>query len=627
MSKQEEPVKRKLISRKEIVDALRIYRFILPYKWQFITGMICLVVSTGVVTFIPGGFGKLIDAASPAKEVIVKVGAELKSTATAEEKLAHITALVNGYTSEISPEKLKEIGLILGIVLLIQAVLSFFRIYLFEYVSQNAMSSIRRALYEKIITLPIQFFEENRVGNLTSRISSDVSQLQDALTNQLAFFVRQLVLPIACIPFILLISVKLTLIILALLPVLVVSAVLFGRYIRKISRKAQDELAESNTIVEETFQAADVVKAFTNEAYETRRYAKINKSVATIGMFAAKYRAAFVSFIIFAMFGTIVFIVYAGLNEVAKGSMTMGGLIQFFLLTIFIGSSLAGLSESYTVLQKTVGASERINEILGEHSETKVEDEKLSAPIKGDVQFKDVHFAYPSRKDMQLFSGLSFNVNAGQKIALVGPSGSGKSTIIKLLSGLYQFENGDILIDGKSIHDYNITALRKNFGTVPQDTILFGGTIRENIAYGKTEATEEEIINAARKANALNFIESFPDKFDTIVGERGVKISGGQKQRIAIARAILRDPKILILDEATSALDSESEKLVKEALNELMKNRTTFIIAHRLSTIREADVILVINKGKIVEQGTHNDLSKMSEGLYSNLLKLQYDLE
>jgi len=302
-------------------------------------------------------------------------------------------------------------------------------------------------------------------------------------------------------------------------------------------------------------------------------------------------------------------------------------LIQFFLLTIFIGSSLAGLSESYTVLQKTVGASERINEILGEESEINTADENLSQPINGEVEFRNVQFAYPSRKDILLFQDLSFKVQAGQKIALVGPSGSGKSTIIKLLSGLYPFQSGDILIDGKSIKDYNVTALRKNFGTVPQDTILFGGTIRENIAYGKTNATEAEIITAAQKANAWNFIDSFPEKLDTIVGERGIKISGGQKQRLAIARAILRDPKILILDEATSALDSESELLVKEALDELMKNRTTFIIAHRLSTIREADEILVINKGKIVEQGTHDDLSDMEGGIYSNLLRLQYDLE
>jgi ABC-type multidrug transport system fused ATPase/permease subunit len=228
---------------------------------------------------------------------------------------------------------------------------------------------------------------------------------------------------------------------------------------------------------------------------------------------------------------------------------------------------------------------------------------------------------------MPLFSGLSFEAKAGQKIALVGPSGSGKSTIIKLLTGLYPYNSGEISIDGKVIESYNLTGLRKNFGTVPQETILFGGSIRDNIAYGKPTATEQEIIHAAKQANALEFIESFPEKMNTLVGERGIKLSGGQKQRIAIARALLRDPRILILDEATSALDSESEKLVKEALKELMKNRTTFIIAHRLSTIREADNILVINKGKIVEQGTHQELSQMQNGLYSNLLKLQYELE
>ncbi len=627
MPEIKEADKKKGINLKEVVDGLRIYRFILPYKWQFIVGMICLVISTGVVSVIPGGFGRLIDAATPAKETVENISQVIKSSATPDGKLSQIKASVDAYASGIKPEKLKDIGILLGIVLLIQAFLSFVRIYLFEYVSQNAMAAIRKALYEKIITMPIQFFEENRVGNLTSRISSDVSQLQDALSNQLAFFVRQLVLPIVCIPILLTVSVKLTLIILALVPVLVFSAVVFGRFIRKISRKAQDQLAESNTIVEETFQAADVVKAFTNEAYESRRYMNINMSVAGIGLHAAKYRAGFVSFIIFAMFGAIVFIVYAGLNEVATNSITMGGLIKFFVLTIFIGSSLAGLSESYSVLQKTVGASERINEILGEVSETKVEDEHLNDLVKGEVQFKNVHFSYPSRKDIHLFSGLSFNVDAGQKIALVGPSGSGKSTIIKLLSGLYPYQEGEILIDGKNVRDYNITALRKNFGTVPQEVMLFGGTIRENIAYGKTTATEQEITEAARKAYALEFIDSFPEKLDTIVGERGIKLSGGQKQRIAIARAILRDPKILILDEATSALDSESEKLVKRALDDLMKGRTTFIIAHRLSTIREADVILVLNKGKIVEQGTHHELSAMDRGIYSNLLKLQYDLE
>lgn len=584
-----------------------------------------MVVSTGVVSFIPGGFGQLIDAGLPAKETIEKAYIALNSTLPPDEKLKQVEQLVLQYKNQMNPQHLKDTGILLGVILLIQAVLSFFRIYLFEYVSQHAMAAIRRTLYEKIVTLPIHFFEENRVGNLTSRISSDVSQLQDALSNQLAFFVRQLVLPIVCIPLLLALSWKLAAIIIAVLPVLVVSAVLFGRFIRKISRQAQDELAESNTIVEETFTAIDVVKAFTNEAYETLRYGKINLRVAAIGMNAAKYRAGFVSFIIFIMFGAIVGLVYAGMNEVATGALKMGQLIEFFFLTIFIGSSLAGLSESYTVLQKTIGASERINEILGEVSETHITDTNRIEPINGAVEFKGVHFAYPSRKDVQLFNDLSFTVQPGSKIALIGPSGAGKSTIVKLLSGMYAFDEGDILIDGKSIKQYNITALRKNFGTVPQDTILFGGSIRENIAYGKPTATDAEISRAAEQANALSFIQNFPDGLNTLVGERGVKLSGGQKQRIAIARAILRNPKILILDEATSALDSESEKLVKEALDKLMHNRTTFIIAHRLSTIRKADRILVINKGKIVEQGTHEELSQLTNGLYANLLKLQYE--
>jgi len=626
MAEQTTEVK-KPINTKTLFHSLRIYRFILPYKWHFIVGMICLVISSGIVAVIPGGFGNLVNVAVPSKAAIDNIAKEVHSDHPASDKLAAVTQMVNTINPADSPEKLKQIGVTLGLVLLLTAILSFFRIYLFEYVGQKSMAAIRSALYERIITLPIQFFEENRVGNLTSRISADVSQLQDALTNQLAFFVRQLVLPIVCVPLLLAVSIKLTLIILALLPVLVASAVIFGRYIRKISRRAQDQLAESITMVEETFHSTDIVKAYTNEAYETRRYAVINDSVAAIGLFAAKYRAGFVSFIIFSMFGAIVAIVYAGLNEVSQNHIVIGDLIKFFLLTIFIGSSLAGLSESYTVIQKTIGASERINEILDEHSEVSIADADLHSPVTGQVEFRHVAFTYPTRTDIKIFTDLNFSASSGEKVALVGPSGSGKSTIIKLLSGFYPFQEGEILIDGKSIRDYNLTALRKNIGMVPQEVILFGGTIKENIAYGKTNATEAEIIEAAKKANAWDFIDSFPEKLETIVGERGLKLSGGQKQRVAIARAILRDPKILILDEATSALDSESEKLVKDALDKLMHGRTTFIIAHRLSTIREADKILVINKGKIVEQGDHETLMNLHNGLYANLLKLQYEVE
>lgn len=582
------------VSFKEITSSFKIYRFIKPYKWQFIFGMICLVVSTAVVSVLPIGFRQLVDAAN---------------------------------SSAMSREMLTKLGMLLAGVLFVQSVFSFFRIWLFEIVSQRSMSDIRTTLYEKIITLPISFYENNRVGELTSRISSDVTQLQDALGFNLAMFVRQLVLPIVCIPFLFTISVKLTLVMIATFPPLIISAVIFGRFIRNLSRKSQDALAASTTIVEETFQAADVVKSYTNENHETKRYFAAVNHVANVALKAAKYRASFVSFIIFALIGGIVLIVWQGLSIVAAGELTMGQLIEFLLFTVFIGGSLGGLSESYSVIQKTVGAAERINEILAENSEVLLADEEKNVAIEGNVHFKNVAFAYPTRKDIPIFSDLSFEVKSGEKVALVGPSGSGKSTIIKLLSRYYEASKGEILIDNQPINHYNITALRKNIGMVPQEVILFGGTIAENIAYGKPGASLPEITEAARKANALDFIQSFPEGFETAVGERGVKLSGGQKQRIAIARAILRNPKILILDEATSALDAESEKLVKDALNELMKGRTTFIIAHRLSTIRQADKILVINKGKIVEQGTHKELSTLADGIYSKLLKLQFEEE
>ena len=586
--------KKNKFSLQYILHSLRIYRFVLPYKWHFIIGFICLVVSTSTFVFLPMGITQIIDAAK---------------------------------TGNIQSERVKEIGWMLVIVLTIQAVLSYFRVYLFEIVSQRGMGDIRKTLYKQVITQPVSFFEKNRTGDLTSRLSSDVSQLQDSLSMNLAMFVRQAVLPLFSIPRLLMISTKLTLIMISTFPPLVIVTIFFGRFIRKLARQSQDALAASGVVTEETIMASDVVKSFTNEGFETKRYGGFVEQMIDISLYAARYRAAFISFIIFAFTGCILFIIYQGLTLVSDGTLTIGKLVEFLIFTVIIGTSIGGLSESYTVIQKTVGASERINEILEEKAEISTDDQDQQVKIEGKVEFRDVHFSYPSRSDSQIFAGLSLTASQGEKIALVGPSGSGKSTIIKLLSGFYPVQKGEILIDGKNIKEYNLTALRKNIGMVPQDVILFGGTIRENIAYGKTNATESEIIEAAKKANTWDFISSFPEGLDTLVGERGLKLSGGQKQRVAIARAILRDPKILILDEATSALDSESERLVKDALDKLMHGRTTFIIAHRLSTIREADKILVINKGKIVEEGSHESLMNLSNGLYANLLKLQYEVE
>ena len=402
----------------------------------------------------------------------------------------------------------------------------------------------------------------------------------------------------------------------------------FGRFIRKLSKKTQDELADSNTIVEETFQSITVVKAFANEALESLKYKTALGRVVRTALKAAAFRGAFVSFIFMALFGGIILVIWFGAHMINSGDIEIGQLVSFILYTTFIGGSVAGMGDLYGQLQKTIGASERIREILAEDPELILkdgEDEKLQ--IKGEIQFDKVAFSYPSREDVEVLKEVSLAIHPGEKIALVGHSGAGKSTIAQLILRFYDINGGQITLDGQSVSDYDLAAYRKNIGVVPQEVILFGGTIKENIAYGNPEASEEEIIQAARQANALDFIQSFPDQFETVVGERGIKLSGGQRQRIAIARAILKDPSILVLDEATSSLDAESEHLVQSALNQLMEGRTTVIIAHRLSTIRQVDRIYVIDDGRILEVGTHEELSAKGDGIYSNLLRFQFEAE
>jgi ABC-type multidrug transport system fused ATPase/permease subunit len=377
--------------------------------------------------------------------------------------------------------------------------------------------------------------------------------------------------------------------------------------------------------VVESLQAITVVKAFANEWYEISRYKKKISEVVKVAIKGGNYRGYFASFIIFCLFGTIVAVVWYGVTLSITGEMTVGELISFVLYSTYVGASSGGIAELYTQIQKAVGATERVFELLEEIPE-KISSAKDASKekIKGNVTFKNVAFTYPSRKEIQVLNDVSFSANFGQKIAIVGPSGAGKSTISSLLLRFYNIESGAILIDDKNIYDYDLEHLRGNMSIVPQDVILFGGSIRENIAYGKPNATDEEIFLAAKQANALDFVNGFPEKFDTLVGERGIKLSGGQRQRIAIARALLKNPSILILDEATSSLDSESEKLVQEALETLMEGRTSIIIAHRLSTIRNADAILVLDKGIITEKGTHSELLKIENGIYKNLSNLQF---
>ena len=588
----ESPFAVKKISWEGLKKTFALFRYILPYKWLFIVGMIFLTLSTFTSLAFPKLIGSIV-------EVI-----EGKSQYT-----------------------INQITFFLVFVLIFQAVFSFLRIFLFTRVSERAMADLRRDTYAKIITLPIGFLEQRRVGELTSRVTSDVSQLEGVLSFTIAEFFRQIATLVVGIAIISYTSWKLTLFMMGTFPILVIAAMFFGRYIRRLSKKAQDELAAANVIVEETLQSVNVVKAFTNEHLEVNRYQTALGKVVKLALHAATYRGGFVSFIIFAIFGGIVGVIWFGAGLVQSGDMNLSDLFTFILYTTFIGASIGGLGDLYAQINKTVGASERIFELLAETSEVSVEESANTsiAPVRGDITYKNVHFSYPSRADLPVLKGISFHVNAGEKIALVGYSGAGKSTIIQLLMRYYNNQSGNILVDGKPISEYGISELRKNIAIVPQEVILFGGTIYENIAYGRPSATKEEVYEAANKAYATEFIDSFPERFETVVGERGIKLSGGQRQRIAIARAILKDPKILILDEATSSLDAESEKLVQIALNELMQNRTTIVIAHRLATIRKVDSIYVIRDGKIAESGSHQELSLLDNGLYASLIKLQFE--
>lgn len=470
----------------------------------------------------------------------------------------------------------------------------------------------------------MQFFTQKSAGELNSRISTDINQISDTLATTIAEFLRQFILIIGSFILLASINFKLTLMMVSVVPLVAVAAVFFGRFIRKYSKNLQDQVADSQSIVVESLQAITVVKAFANEWYEIARYKNKISEVVKIAIKGGNYRGYFASFIIFCLFGTIVAVVWYGVTLSINGEMTVGDLISFVLYSTYVGASSGGIAELYTQIQKAVGATERVFELLEEKPENINVNDNIIDKIKGEVIFRNVAFTYPSRKEIQVLKNVNFKASFGQKIAIVGSSGAGKSTISSLLLRFYDVESGSILIDNKNIYDYDLENLRGNMSIVPQDVILFGGTIKENIAYGKPNATNDEIMLAAKQANAFNFIEDFPEKFETLVGERGIKLSGGQRQRIAIARALLKNPSILILDEATSSLDSESEKLVQEALETLMEGRTSIIIAHRLSTIRNADQILVLDKGEITEQGTHKELIEIENGIYRNLSNLQF---
>ncbi len=580
----------------------RMYVHVKPYRGEFLVGLLMLLLSSGSNLAFPKYLGELVDAA------------------------------------QTDPSAIDGIALTLVVILLAQSVFSFGRIFFFERVAQRSLASLRSAMYNHLVSLPLPFFHEKRIGELTNRLQSDIGVLQETFTSTLAEFIRQIVIIVGGIALLVYQSPSLTGFMLLVLPLVVILGVAFGSRIRKYAKDVQTASAESNTIVDETLSAVATVKAYTQEGYEKTRYRKALDHVAALGIRGGIYRGAFSSFIILGLFGALVAVIWKGASLIATGEMASGQLFSFVIYSGFIGGSVGGLADVYSRLQRAMGATEAIMAMLDEQPETSNHQPAASSqqpaassqqpaasnqPIA--VRFSGVHFAYPTRPDVPVLQGLNLEVREGQQCALVGSSGAGKSTVVQLLYRFHDPQQGELLVQSRDARDWPLDELRGRMAWVPQDVVLFGRSILENIRYSRPEASDEEVRRAAEDANAWEFIERFPDGWNTQVGERGVQLSGGQRQRIAIARAMLRDPKLLVLDEATSSLDPESESLVQGALETLMRGRTSLVIAHRLSTVRHADVIAFIHEGQIAEMGSHDELMQLNGGRYRAFVQKQWN--
>ncbi|MBS1772190.1 MAG: ATP-binding cassette domain-containing protein [Bacteroidetes bacterium] len=585
------------LSKKNLRESLWLFQYIKPYRVKFVLGLIVISLSSASTMAFPYLLKQLLDSIT-----------------------------TKSYTNYFTTPS--GIAVLMVALLIVQMFISFMRVYLFTQVGENVVADLRKDMYKRMITMPMDFFSQRRVGELSSRLSADVSQIQDTVTTTLSEILRGVLTLLIGMSLIFVLSTKLAILMLSLVPILVVIALVFSKYIRKMSKNTQDQLADSNIIVQESLQGISNVKAFSNEGFEIKRYSKSISDVVKLAIKSGQLRGLFISFMLFSVFGIIVLLVWYATGMMQQGLLTFGKLTAFVVYTVFVSGSMAGFAEFFSQLQKTLGATQRVRELLKETPEpVSINDDPLFDQYKlsGSVTLDHVAFRYPSRPEIPVIKDVSIHAKQGEQIAIVGPSGAGKSTIASILLRFYDPEAGRLLFDNKDARDIPITQLRKQLALVPQDVLLFGGSIYENIIYGKPDATKEEVEAAAVKANAHNFIKGFPEGYDTVVGERGVKLSGGQRQRIAIARAILKDPVILILDEATSSLDSESEALVQDALNNLMKNRTSFVIAHRLSTIRNADKIVVLEHGVVKEAGTHKQLLEIEGGLYKSLSTLQFE--
>ena len=574
----------------------RLFDYLGKQKWTFAIGLIFLVLSAGVGLLFPMMSGKMFGMLGNSDK----------------------TQMIENL------KKLDNIGLTLLLILVVQGFFSFGRVFMFTRVTESLLESLRNKAFERLIKKPMSFFSKNQSGELSSRLATDLNVISEAFTMNIAEVIRQSIVGIGGL-IIIMTSTNFAVSkwFLIIIPPLSILAILFARKIRNYSKQFQDKIADANVIVSESITGITNVKSFTNEAYEINRYEKQTSDIKRFGLLYGTFRGAFFAFVITCIFGAIFFMLYKMLQLNAQGIISGEEFGKFMMLALFVSGSLGGLPEQIASIQRALGATDRVFEIIDEDIENVLAQNKTAIQPHGKIELQQINFSYPSRENFEVLKDISFTANAGDTIALVGSSGSGKSTIANLILRFYNPIKGQILFDGQNINEIDLTLLRQQIAYVPQEVILFAGTIAENIAYGKVGATQQEIEEAAKKANAFDFINTFPEKWNTLVGERGIQLSGGQRQRIAIARAVLKNPAILILDEATSSVDSESEGLVQDALDKLMLGRTSIVIAHRWSTIKEANKIVVLHQGVIVEEGTHQELLEIENGFYVKLSKMQ----